>query len=197
MKVAITIWENRVSPVADSAREVLVVEVGGGRILRRRQEHFDDDSLFNHAGKLSELSVKIFICGAISDFYGSLVEGYGIRLIPFVYGQVDDVLNAFASNSLKRTGLKRRCSKPIDAGPAPFAVLSRAELAQGRSPEEITEITGELIISVLGGLPEEDHRCAFFAAQTLQEALDHYMKKQRRRDTPAEAEFCCKSGLNL
>jgi nitrogen fixation NifU-like protein len=53
-----------------------------------------------------------------------------------------------------------------------------AELAQGKSPEEITEITGELIISVLGGLPEEDRHCAFLAAQTLQEALDQYMKKQ-------------------
>ena len=53
-----------------------------------------------------------------------------------------------------------------------------AELALGRSPEELTEITGESILDILGGLPEEDRHCAFLAAGTLQEALDSYMKKQ-------------------
>jgi len=53
-----------------------------------------------------------------------------------------------------------------------------AELALGRSPEELTEITGETILDILGGLPEEDRHCAFLAAGTLQEALDSYMKKQ-------------------
>lgn len=57
-----------------------------------------------------------------------------------------------------------------------------AELAHGKTPEEITEITGELILGVLGGLPEADCHCAFLAAQTLLEALDHYMKKQRSTD---------------
>jgi predicted Fe-Mo cluster-binding NifX family protein len=100
MKVAVTIWENRVSPVADSAREVLVVDMEGESILSRQHELFSGDSLFYRARKLADLEVKTFICGPISDFYGSLVEGYGIRLIPFVHGQIDDVLNAFLNKSL-------------------------------------------------------------------------------------------------
>lgn len=108
MRLAITIWENRISPVADSARELLVVDVGGGKIIRRRHEQFNGDSLFDHAGKLAELSVKTFICGAISDFYGGLVEGYGIRLISFVDGQVDDVLNGFLSNTLGESKARRQ-----------------------------------------------------------------------------------------
>jgi nitrogen fixation NifU-like protein len=59
-----------------------------------------------------------------------------------------------------------------------------AELAHGRSPDEIAEITGEMILDVLGGLPEEERHCAFLAAETLQEALDDYMRKHRRRDNP-------------
>jgi len=53
-----------------------------------------------------------------------------------------------------------------------------AELALGKTPEELTEITGDIILDILGGLPEEDRHCAFLAAGTLQEALDSYMKKQ-------------------
>ena len=100
MKLAVTIWENRISPVADSATEVLVLDIEGQHILRRQHECFEDESLFHRARKLADLRVKTFICGAISNFYGGLVEGYGIRLIPFVHGQVDDVLNAFVNESL-------------------------------------------------------------------------------------------------
>ena len=52
-----------------------------------------------------------------------------------------------------------------------------AELAHGKSPEEITDITGEFILSVIGDLPEDDRHCAFLASASLQEALDDYMKK--------------------
>ncbi|MFZ7111368.1 MAG: iron-sulfur cluster assembly scaffold protein, partial [Desulfatiglandales bacterium] len=54
-----------------------------------------------------------------------------------------------------------------------------AELAHGKSPDEVTDITGEMILGVLGGLPEKDRHCAFLASEGLQEALDDYMKKQR------------------
>jgi len=56
-----------------------------------------------------------------------------------------------------------------------------AELALGKSPDEVAEISGETILEVLGGLPEEDRHCALLAAQTLQEALDDYMQKERRK----------------
>jgi len=59
-----------------------------------------------------------------------------------------------------------------------------AELAHGRSPDEIADITGETILDVLGGLPKEDRHCAFLAAETLQEALHNYMRKQHRKDNP-------------
>lgn len=37
---------------------------------------------------------------AISDFYSGLIEGYGIRLIPFIHGQIDEVVDAFMNESL-------------------------------------------------------------------------------------------------
>ncbi len=55
-----------------------------------------------------------------------------------------------------------------------------AEMAMGKSPDEILEITGEAIIEKLGGLPSGERHCAFLAADTLQEALNDYMSKERR-----------------
>ncbi len=52
-----------------------------------------------------------------------------------------------------------------------------AELSLGKSPDELAGISGQTVLDVLGGLPEEDRHCAFLAAETLQAALDSYMKK--------------------
>ena len=54
-----------------------------------------------------------------------------------------------------------------------------AEMALDKTPDELIEITGEGILEFLGGFPENDRHCAFLAAETLQEALNDYMVKQR------------------
>jgi nitrogen fixation NifU-like protein len=52
-----------------------------------------------------------------------------------------------------------------------------AEMALGKSPDELLEITGEALLGKLGGLPKEEQHCAFLSAETLQEALNNYMVK--------------------
>jgi NifU-like protein involved in Fe-S cluster formation len=50
-----------------------------------------------------------------------------------------------------------------------------AEMAIGKSTDQLCEITGEKILERLGRFPKEDEHCAFLAAETLQEALNNYM----------------------
>lgn len=56
-----------------------------------------------------------------------------------------------------------------------------AELALGKSPDELVDISGETILKILGGLPKEDEHCAYLAGETLQEALTEYMIKHRSK----------------
>ena len=53
-----------------------------------------------------------------------------------------------------------------------------AEMTLGKTPDELTEITGEAVLEKIGRFPEEDHHCAFLAAATIQEALSQYMRKK-------------------
>lgn len=53
-----------------------------------------------------------------------------------------------------------------------------AEMTLGRSPDELTEITGEAVLEEIGRFPEDDQHCAFLAAATVQEALSLFMKKK-------------------
>ena len=53
-----------------------------------------------------------------------------------------------------------------------------AELALGKTPDELAEITGDAILTRIGRFPEDDRHCAFLAAATVQEALNQYMIKR-------------------
>ena len=62
-----------------------------------------------------------------------------------------------------------------------------AELAIGKTADELEDITGEDILSMLGFFPKEDQHCAFLAAETVQEALGEYLKKQLRITSETKA----------
>jgi nitrogen fixation protein NifU and related proteins len=102
-------------------------------------------------------------------------EGYG--RLSGTCGDTMEIFLKFEGSRVKNATFQTSgCGSSIVCGS--FA----AEIAHGRSPDEIAEITGEMILDFLGGLPEEKRHCAFLAAETLQEALNDYMKKERGRD---------------
>ncbi len=101
------------------------------------------------------------------DGYGHVAGSCGDRMEIFLRFEKDKVKEA----TFQTDG----CGSSLVCGS--FA----AELALGKNPDELAEISGETILEALGGLPEEDRHCALLAAETLQEALDDYMRKQHRK----------------
>src|SRR4030042_2508996 len=53
------------------------------------------------------------------------------------------------------------------------------ELAQGKNPEEAAEISQQMILEALKGLPEESVHCALLASNTLREAIRNYFDSKR------------------
>jgi len=100
MKIAVPIWNDRVSPVFDTARQVLLVDYVNGEPIARAEEVIDDTTLPQRAAKLLKLEVDVLICGAISRPLQSILSGAGISVIPFVAGSVDEVLSAYIQDNL-------------------------------------------------------------------------------------------------
>lgn len=100
MKVALTVWENRISPVFDCAQRLLIVDISGRAEMSRHFEPFHWHSPFSRASRLSELGVQVLICGAVSEYFASMIDTYGITIIPFVAGEVDQVLDAYLTDGL-------------------------------------------------------------------------------------------------
>jgi len=99
MKVALTAWEDRISPVFDSARKLLIAEIQNGEIVDRRFETFIPDMFSRLPGALEDMGIDVLICGAISQIPARIIENSGVRLIPFVSGQVEEVLVSYANGA--------------------------------------------------------------------------------------------------
>ena len=95
MKAAFTVWNNRIAPVFDVARQIRVVGAEGGRVIREDEVVLKEDTAAGKAGELSGLGVNALVCGAISRTMANLVSACGIQVIPFVAGDLREVIDAW------------------------------------------------------------------------------------------------------
>jgi len=130
MKVAFAVWDTKISPVFDVTRQVVLVDADAGKILGETRETLQGEMPSQKAVRLSELRVNTLVCGAISRSAQAMVEVFGIRVIPFVTGELREVIQAWLSDSLEddqfampgccgrrhRGGRPRSCGIPGRAG---------------------------------------------------------------------------------
>jgi predicted Fe-Mo cluster-binding NifX family protein len=100
MKVALTIWNGRVSPVFDVARHVLLLDVEAGRVVARYEEALPGTDPQSQADRLATLNAQTLICGAISKAMAGLLAGMNMTVIPFTAGCVEEVLAAWLAGNL-------------------------------------------------------------------------------------------------
>jgi len=100
VKAAFASWNNRIAPVFDVTRQIRVVESQSGKPVGVAQEVQLDGLPLNRVLRLTELGVGTLVCGAISRPVHDLVVGQGIRVIPFVAGELDEVVQAWLSGGL-------------------------------------------------------------------------------------------------
>jgi predicted Fe-Mo cluster-binding NifX family protein len=94
--VALTVWEDRISPVFDVAHDLLIVTIDEGKIEDRRYISFDPDRMTTLMMIFKDRNVECLICGAISETPARMIMDSGIRLIPFITGDLDKVLSIYA-----------------------------------------------------------------------------------------------------
>jgi predicted Fe-Mo cluster-binding NifX family protein len=99
MKLAIPIWEGRVSNVFDFAHKAVIVELSAAKELARSEVTLAGQGPARLV-KLRQLGIDTLICGAISRVSASWASACGIRLFPYVTGSIDEVIEAFKNERL-------------------------------------------------------------------------------------------------
>ena len=101
MRVAIPVWNDRISPVFDAATCLMLLDVADGVEQGRQLVEVAQAPLPTQRTKrLAELGVNVLICGAISRPLATFVSAVGIVLIPWVAGPVEEVLRAYLAGRL-------------------------------------------------------------------------------------------------
>jgi predicted Fe-Mo cluster-binding NifX family protein len=139
MEVALTVWEGRISPLFDAARELLVADIDDRGVIRRRHEPMTPQWPSRVVNRLIEQGVTILICGAISEAPAGMIEAAGIRLVAFVAGAVDDILGTLAKGhpivpafSMPGCGCPK-CPRPGGMKQAKTGGIPRSGKLPGRS----------------------------------------------------------------
>lgn len=100
MKIAITTWGNRVSPVFDAAKTLLIADIYNQSIHSKKYESFQPDDIIALAALLNREKVTALVCGAISEPYATRLIENRIRIFAFVTGNAMDVLNCLAMHNI-------------------------------------------------------------------------------------------------
>ena len=100
MRLAIPVWQGRISPVFDVAGQLLLVELTDGREIAREERLVEGDTPDERARKLAELGIGTLICAGISQPLEAMLGGCGIRVIARICGGVKEVLAAFMAGRL-------------------------------------------------------------------------------------------------
>jgi len=95
MKVAIPVWQSRISPVFDVARRLLVLDVDNGREISRSECFMDNLSSDSHARVLIELNIDVLLCGAISRHLANEIMASGIEIVSLLTGPVEELLGHY------------------------------------------------------------------------------------------------------
>jgi predicted Fe-Mo cluster-binding NifX family protein len=131
--LAVADWKGRVSPVFDVTERVrlFVVDVDNPSDERPVTARLGDRSPHARARRLVELGARVLVCGAISRQLQTAVIASGIRVIPWVSGNVEEVVRAYRDGALDEA----RFAMPGCGG----ARLRRRHGKQRRSLREETE----------------------------------------------------------
>jgi len=100
MKTAFSVWEQRIAPVFDTARQVHLVESDGTRIMTEKALALTGEDLPQKVACLADLEVTTLVCGAVSRPLQEQLTAAGITVVPFVAGDLRQVIQASFDGTL-------------------------------------------------------------------------------------------------
>lgn len=100
MTIALTIWNERIAPLFDSAATCLIFRKHGPSIDVLQSLALLDGTLQDRVSALSSRSVDALICGALSCEARQLLCIHNIEIYAFVTGEIESVLQGLRSGEL-------------------------------------------------------------------------------------------------
>jgi len=101
-RIAIPIFQNRVSPVLDTCQHLLLLDVDRGKEMSRQTVFLGEIPLTERFDMMTNLGVVTVICGGVSETFANMLSGSNVHLRNGVAGNVDEVIRAYLEDRIDK-----------------------------------------------------------------------------------------------
>ena len=101
MRVAIPVFQSKISPRFDSTQEFVLLEIEKSKVLKREDLSTKGWPLSAKLQQIVDLSVDTLICGGIDLESMQQLNFSGIKVYSWITGEVDDVVTCYLSRGLE------------------------------------------------------------------------------------------------
>ena len=102
MCLALAAYENRMASLLETANQLVVVDLPPIDSKPKKIVAVIDNALPYLVQLLHRNNVTILICGAINGCMFRAIESMGIKVIPWITGNIDDIIAAYKNNTLEQ-----------------------------------------------------------------------------------------------
>lgn len=99
-RIAIPVFENRISNRLDCSENIFLYSVDRDKIENHEIARLVQASPSAKLNMLLELGIDVLICNGITDFYSRKLSESKIQVIPWISGEVEDVLYHYLKGKL-------------------------------------------------------------------------------------------------
>ena len=101
MTIAIPLFGSRVSPRFDHAPDMLLITADGEKITARERFSMGGQNPLTRVNWVCQRGVDVVICGGISRFTLRYLTRRGMRVFPWVTGDIEKVIKLLLSGQLR------------------------------------------------------------------------------------------------
>jgi predicted Fe-Mo cluster-binding NifX family protein len=99
-RIAIPIWQGRISPVLDTAERLLVCELDPEAERGSRIVELNESDIRRRTEIIKSLSIHTLLCGALSRPLHHLLVHAGVMVVPWLNGEAEEILKAYSEGRL-------------------------------------------------------------------------------------------------
>ena len=114
MRIAISIWGDKISPVLDTASKLLVIDDKTQEEFLCFEASLRELDMSQRSSFIRKLDLDVLICGAVSRQFSEMLKACGIKIISGISGPAEDVLDAYLQGALPYSGFFMPGSKGLD-----------------------------------------------------------------------------------
>lgn len=100
MKIAFSIWDEKISPVLDTASTLLIIEHDIEKEISRYETHLPEQNISRRCSFIRDLDIDVLICGAVSRQMSGMLIASGVKVISEISGSVEAVIAAYFQGTL-------------------------------------------------------------------------------------------------